>query len=452
MIDFITENIIIIFIILILTVSLIEFIHKSIDKKSQFISKADNKKKNLKVKFRNIFHSASENIDHFVLLRNIKLRLVIYSVTAILITYLGLKDILNYELILISLFTIELIQYTIKRSKGKVNWEAIISICVILLIGSLLLISIRTINSWENSSSKIVVADSNEVVGKLEDTDKPPEPNAIAIFTLIITSYAIFVATSVFLPRFTLKQTVKDEVNKMKDQLDYDKNDIDIEILKTEAHDNRMNAYFLLKHDEFIWALGWATKSYKQYLKLICKEDFTADYTDLIQGELGEIFDKIQDELLSYFYKIISKKNLKQLSGITVKQKISILNQIAKANDISKVDLEIKSDLANDLGKIIKKNNIKSDKLDEGKIRRALKDFYDVRCLNNESLSSPKMHLSRKEIEEVNIKIQKLIKVVLSCVPYAITLNDIRKITSSRNEDIDTYFMEQLGIKDVNTN
>lgn len=103
------------------------------------------------------------------------------------------------------------------------------------------------------------------------------------VFSIIITCLAIFVATSVFLPRYIIHQLVDDVVSEKLNKIHINLQDEKAEILRVEAHEARMSAFYLVKHGEFEWALGWTLKALKIYMMLYMQKPFP--YEEFIMGD-----------------------------------------------------------------------------------------------------------------------------------------------------------------------
>ncbi|TAJ15680.1 hypothetical protein DMA11_00295 [Marinilabiliaceae bacterium JC017] len=218
-----------------------------------------------------------------------------------------------------------------------------------------------------------------------------PDNAVTGFYPTLFTGMGMFIFTAVFLPKFILNETVKDKVEELRKELNSEKKDFDIEIYKTEAHDNRMNAYFLMKHGEHLWAFGWAIKAYKQYLKLLNNDNFNVDYEDLIEKELGE--------------KII-RKNKKPLEDIILSKEQS------------------------------------------GMLTRQLKDFYDVRVEYIELEKNKRNHNNTDLTEEI-MRIYKSLKDKEGNneIWEKITLEQIHNKTPNRCEKTDNLFKKELGIE-----
>ncbi|WP_044203228.1 hypothetical protein [Flammeovirga sp. OC4] len=126
-----------------------------------------------------------------------------------------------------------------------------------------------------------------------------------AVYSFILTSIAILVSTAVFLPQFTMKRIVKDEIdiytreieNKIKET--YSKTYAsETDLLKLEAHDCRMNAYYLNEQKRYIWALGWALKATDKYQELFfLEETFNVRYKSLLE-DLEKITKGISENII----------------------------------------------------------------------------------------------------------------------------------------------------------
>lgn len=262
-----------------------------------------------------------------------------------------------------------------KRKNAKqISWSHVIYMTIIILLLILISLSLFTFISNPNStpsSDKI----SNMVVN------------------FILAGLAIFIAASVFLPKFALEETVKNAIDKEKKKLAKDKFNFEIEILKTEAHDNRMNSYFLLINKDYIWSFGWAIKSYKQYLLLMKREDFTISYQDLI---IEELCNKIFNQLKLAFSKIL------------------VLND--------------------------NKKNM---------IERQLKDYYDVLTIS-EQLKQNKLlsDLLNDSESIINECYQELLKNIENRNFFTnIKLEEVTNRTSNKNEKIDNVMIEMFKMK-----
>lgn len=242
-------------------------------------------------------------------------------------------------------------------------WNTIIYVLVIILLLILIIISLTGKNGDVTSEN--------------------------SAFSFILTGLGIFVATSVFLPKFIMKQIIDDKIEEAKEQLKKDGNQYEIEVLKTEAHDNRMNAYFLIKHEDYLWALGWGIKSFKQYLKLMNRNDYNLNYNDLINDELGDkIFKRLKDVL---------NKPLKDI--------------------------------------------------DKNKIERLLKDYYDA-LIDYEELKKNNPTLIHNFIDTKDLikDCFDAIKKYNMDIFEGIKLDSILSRTSNINEKFNEYFKNQFGI------
>ncbi len=161
-----------------------------------------------------------------------------------------------------------------KQKYYNISFENIIHMIVIFLLILLVIIS---------SFSLI-----NLITGKLATNISDPT----ATFSFIISSYGIFVATAIFLPKFILEQKVQEEVSKQiieaKKQNEINKG----EFLRIEAHECRMTAYFLTNGNKnYEWALGWTFKSLKSYIQLYQIRPYA--YEKFINNDLTERLDEI---------------------------------------------------------------------------------------------------------------------------------------------------------------
>ena len=143
-----------------------------------------------------------------------------------------------------------------------------------------------------------------------------------SIFSLILTGIAIILGTSIFIPRYVIEQKVDEELEKKSDDI---RNKLEethgSHISNIDAQLSRMISYLLeqnatlnSKIDKsktgesisiYLWASGWSSRSFKNYLRISDKDDVLGEstghknYNDLIKIIIG-IVKRTENMVLNF--------------------------------------------------------------------------------------------------------------------------------------------------------
>jgi predicted DNA-binding protein len=173
-------------------------------------------------------------------------------------------------------------------------------------------------------------------IAMINDMRLSNEIGGEGIITLLLTGIGIFIASAVFIPNIAIKRTVEnymecerekneeeimakvnasiillhDELSEFKSNLlkkiEEDElfiSDNHADLLAVEAHECRMNAFFLSVVDRnenptaLTWGLGWALKGAYKYADLFIQKQFTERY-DLLVLDLRFLVTKISAKII----------------------------------------------------------------------------------------------------------------------------------------------------------
>lgn len=112
--------------------------------------------------------------------------------------------------------------------------------------------------------------------------------------SILLTGLGIFIAGSIFFPQFTMERLVNDKIDSVRRRVGaemtekVDKSEetlkgLEHELLKLEAHECRMNAFFLYKQKEYGWSIGWILKAIYKYEVLLEKHPMDDRYDTLVR-------------------------------------------------------------------------------------------------------------------------------------------------------------------------
>lgn len=102
-------------------------------------------------------------------------------------------------------------------------------------------------------------------------------------FTLLLTGYGIFMAGTLILPRYLLKEKTQEEVSKQLDEKLPDRIKMEVQQqtegrlqklqeteYKLDGDLSRMIAFLLMKNEVPVWSIGWGFHAMKRYISLEC--------------------------------------------------------------------------------------------------------------------------------------------------------------------------------------
>ncbi len=177
-----------------------------------------------------------------------------------------------------------------------------------------------------------------------------------------------------------IKQLIKEEVSSYHYK-------VDTELLRMEAHETRMIAYFLLENEQYDWAIGWAVKSLKTYIQLYKIK--SPAYHDLI-NQLSETISKLKEtgsvtdggnltvlrKIKDFFETIIVFKQLNVISEIQESKKENHNKGIEAISNALNIAFELhKSQLLNGTGTADTNEIIKRQRVSDEEMQDKFKDF-----------------------------------------------------------------------------
>lgn len=175
------------------------------------------------------------------------------------------------------------------KKSGKIQWHLIADssikfLCGISLFLILLMLFVTTIPVISESVSQIKGKPSQSQGNNVGNDENAKSSKSSNIdFSLLLAGYAVFMAGTLILPRYLLKEKTQVEVSKQLDEKLPDRIKMEVQQqtegrlqklqeteYKLDGDLSRMIAFLLMKNEMPVWSIGWGFHAIKRYISLEC--------------------------------------------------------------------------------------------------------------------------------------------------------------------------------------